>query len=466
MLEAAAADAAAGFVPPARPTPSLADVAETKRITRLTATPVSSIAAPVRYGSVVVAYRALHAANSDGGGGARGKVTTAEFDAVIVCTPGPTAVKLLEQDSTAVHPSVRAFASSQRYRASLHASFLVKASDLNKNKPPAATLVPAPLVPPLPAALDGCAPWVANAVASIVFPSGKLEAPSPPGAELVTVYLSAEASDALLPYLHPPAWVGAVGHTTELPQAPKLANVTNALPEWMRRQMDARQVRQGGLPSKAGRGPTSDDGLSSRKAAVAAFMWKLARFAAVGMVPTEYTHVVDVQAWLEGWADFPIAAPAPAGTGSSAANTDPNSGGGAKSATGGRSRTAGAATSTVSGPVSGQQLPCGGRYEACVDAVIEQRRSVARDGVRVLFAGDYMAGGTAEGAVRSASWAVDSLLKAVVSPGVLRAGPVGGAGRGGANDDVGDSDDGGGDEHDSSEDRDDDVRPGLRRRRR
>ena len=76
-----------------------------------------------------------------------------------------------------------------RYRASLHATFLVKSSELNKTRAPAATLVPCRVVPPYPESLAGCAPWIPNAVASIVFPSGKLEAPAPPGSDVVTVYV-------------------------------------------------------------------------------------------------------------------------------------------------------------------------------------------------------------------------------------------------------------------------------------
>ncbi len=325
---------------------------------------------------------------------AKGVSAQHDFDAVVVCTPAPVASALLRAAGTGCVPGkVTTFVDTQRYRSSVHASFLVKASDFNRVKPPAATMVPSTLLPPLPEELRGCEPWIANAVACITFPSGKLEAPAPPGSEIITVYLSADASAHVLEHFGPQSSLRA----TELPATPNVPASSSSLPAWMKRQLNERTLNSGrraSAPPPPGIDATSDAALSKRKVEVAEFVWSVARFAAAGMLPQEFTHILDVRGFEFGWADFPV----PSSTGGAAegvagaGDLDP-------------------AVCTGQGP---------GRFEACVDAILAQRAAVAKSGTRILFAGDYMGGGTAEGAVRSAAWAVGALLQAVEAPGVFR----------------------------------------------
>jgi hypothetical protein len=231
---------------------------------------------------------------------------------------------------------------------------------------------------------------VPNAVASIVFPSGKLEAPAPPGSDVVTVYLSFEASEALLPF------TTLAGRGRRLPAGPALPSTGEKLPSWLLRQIDGVGTKPSGRPEGGGGGgkpgavpvprpgvPTqAGEQLSKQLWDVGTLVWQLARFAAGGVLPELYTRIVDVTAHAHGWPDV-------------------------------RERVAAHGNAAAAAPAPTPVTAGDSAYFAsCVEAAVCQRATVVEDGVRVLLAGDYMGGGTAEGAVRSAAWAVDALVHA------------------------------------------------------
>jgi hypothetical protein len=173
---------------------------------------------------------------SDGGARADDGGDVDGFDAVIVATPAPIAASLLQSlPPDVVAPTVLPFVQSQQYRTSLHVSFLVRTAEL-RFRPKCATIVPR---------VDGggdaagagmgagVPSWAASAVAYITFPTGRLESPSPPGSEIVVVYLTSAASEALLPCM--------TSRHAVLPKAPTAVQRSKSrMPDWMARQLDGR----------------------------------------------------------------------------------------------------------------------------------------------------------------------------------------------------------------------------------
>jgi predicted NAD/FAD-dependent oxidoreductase len=269
------------------------------------------------------------------------------FDAVIVATTAPDALKLSQSlPDDVVPPMVRTFMRTAEYRPTLCVSFLVKTYEF-AFRPKCPTLVPAHLPADYQHSfIDDCPTWVRNAVAFITFPSGRCEFQVPPGLEVVSVHLAAEAAQVLCACIDRPS--------SPLPRPPTLPTAVSRSEEFMK----SHDVLASGLSRPPGK-PRQDEFVGGRKLQIAEFVWSLARFACPTILPDVYDQVVNVEAWQSGWASFP-----------------PNS----------------------------------RRWHQCVEAIQAQSGSLPPS---IQFAGDYLGGGTAEGAARSGLWAAESILKAL-----------------------------------------------------
>ena len=287
--------------------------------------------------------------------------TSDVFDAVIMAVPGPVAAALTAEllPARSIPKPVRSLVTSSQYRPSVHVSYLVRTAEF-AYRPKCPTLVPQRLGDEYRAGvLAQCPDWMKNAVAYVTFPSGRLETMVPPGQEVVSVYLTAEASRELSLCLSSPA--------AALPRAPKLPSKRSRVPDELKARMEA--VSAAALPVKGGARVVEMPGaaaaqpslLTPREQAVAELVWDIARFACPDTLPDLYDTAVAVEGWQHGWCDDFF---------------QPGS-------------------------------------HAWTRAVAAQHAQAQRTVLpALLFAGDYVGGGTAEGAVRSGLWAVDALLKA------------------------------------------------------
>ena len=266
---------------------------------------------------------------------------------MVVAVPASVALPLLDgAPQAAVPPSMRQFLSAQKYRPSLHVSFLCRVTEFKKH-PTHATIVPRLL----PRASSSTAQaQTAPDVAYVTFPSGRLQAPAPPGMDIIVVYLTAKASARLLPCLQNPE--------LPLPPAPQVKPGVSRVPDWLTRQVEGKGSKKGTKSKRVEPPPMGAvAGLSARQLQVADHVWNMARRDVPGPdLPGVYCDVAAVYGWEHGWCA-----------------QDP------------------------------------GGVSVCSASEHVQRQ--LKSGSNVVVAGDFLGAGTAEGAARSGLWAAASLSR-------------------------------------------------------